>query len=133
MVIRNFMIVLGIYWFSMWALLPIAAIYGKITDDIIYGGTFGAFVMHVVSAIPIALISFGGGILCVYIFEERSCKYWILLLAVLYAVMKFIGFHYARTPEPMDLFFQLVQSIIPAITCYLGGTVAIKTLKFKSK
>ena len=132
-VVRNLMIVLGIYWFSMWVVLPIALICAKITDGIIYSGTVGAFVMHVVSAIPVAIVSLGGGILCIYILAESSHKYWLLLLAVLYAITRFTAFHYARAPELTDRIFQLVESIIPAITCYVGGTVAIKTRKTKPK
>lgn len=122
----NSLIVFGIYWLSMWVYVPFAIIDEKITDGIIYKGFLGALLMHIVASIPVGIVSFGGGILCAYIIENSN-KYWILALSLLYVVMGFTGWHYVRQPELSDRFFQLVQSLIPAITCYLGSIIILKT------
>jgi hypothetical protein len=128
--IQNFLVVSGIYWLSMWVFIPVAILHGKITTGIIYEGFLGALLMHIVASLPVAVVSFGGGILCAYIID-KSNKPWILVLAILYIVMGFTGWHYAIQPELSDRFFQLVQSLIPAITCYLGGITATKTIMKK--
>ncbi len=98
-------------------------IQSRITSGIIYSGTFGAFLMYAVDAIPLAMVAFGAGILCVYCIESTFYKKWLCLLAMLYPVLHFTGIHWARTPDTIDLFFQGMQSIIPAIACYFGGTI----------
>ena len=130
--IRNFLIVLGCYWLSMWVMLPIALIHGKITYGIMYSGTSGAVLMHIVAAIPVALVAFGAGMLSKYILEDTSRKYWILFLVLLYASKHLIGFHWAIQPELSDRALQLLQSIISAITCYIGSKVPIESTKQSS-
>lgn len=127
--VRNFLIVLGCYWLSMWAIFPFAYVHGKITSGIIYSGTLGAMLMHIVTAIPLGLVSFGAGVLSKYVLEDSSNNRWILLLALLYAWVHFFSFHWAIKPELSDHALQLLESIIPAITCYAGSRIPIKTAK----
>ncbi len=127
--IRNILMVFGCYLLSLWVVLPIAIIHGKITNGIIYTGTLGAVLMHAVAAIPLAIVSFGAGMLIRYVLEGSSQKYWILLLALLYASRHFMGFHWAIRPEVSDRALQILQSIIPAITCYIGSRVPVRTTK----
>jgi hypothetical protein len=127
------LIVLGVYWLSMWVYLPIANIHYQITMGTIYHDFLGAVLMRVVSSIPIDLVSFGGGLLCVYIIEETANQYWLISLALLYAVMTFTSFHYPHTPAVSERFFQLFESIIPSITCYLGGAIAHKISRRKGE
>jgi hypothetical protein len=127
--VRNFLIVLGCYWLSMWVILPFAYVHGKITIGVIYSGYSGAMLMHIITAIPLALVSFGAGVLSKYVLEDSSKNRWILLLALLYAWGHFFGFHWAIKPELSDQALQFLESIIPAITCYIGSIVPFKTTK----
>lgn len=121
--LRNFLIVLGCYKFSMWVVLPFVYVHGKITSGITYTGTSGAILMHIVSVIPLALISFGSGVLCKRVLEGPSRTRWVLSLALLYASGYFFGFRWAIKPELSDRALQFIPSIIPAITCYIGSRV----------
>ncbi len=127
--IRNLLIVLGCYWLSMWVYLPLAYVHMKITNGITYSGTSGALLMHTVAAIPLAIASFGAGMLVRYVLNDSMQKYWILFLALLYASKHFIGFHWAIKPEVSDRVLQLPQSIVPALTCYIGYKIFRKSAK----
>lgn len=127
--IRNVLIVLGCYFLSMWVVFPITLIYGKITSGIIYSGTLGAFFMHIIAVIPKAIVAVGAGILCVYSLVDTLHKKWLLLLSLLYAILHFTGFHWVQEPDVTDRILQGVESIIPAISCYLGGTIAFDKLQ----
>jgi len=111
---------------SLWVALPFAYVHGKITYGIIYSGYSGAVLMHIINAIPLALVSFGAGVLSKYVLEDYSRSYWILLLALLYAWKHFFGFHWAITPKLSDYAMIFIESIIPAVTCYIGSRLPIK-------
>jgi len=122
------LILFGCYWLSMWIVVPIAILHGRITSDIIYSGTLGALLMYIVAAIPVAIVAVGAGALCVYSIEGAQHRNWLFLLSLLFAVMNFTGFHWVQAPDTMGLFLQGVESIIPAISCYLGGAIVFNRL-----
>ena len=126
--IRNFLIVLGSYWLSIWVFLPLAYINMKITNGITYTGTLGALLMHTVAAIPLGIASFGAGMLIRYALNDDKQKYWIFFLMLLYASKHFMGFHWAINPSLSDRALQLPQSIVPAATCYIGYRVFSKSI-----
>jgi len=132
-IIRNLLVVLGIYWLSMWVVVPIAAIYLKITTGITYSGDFGMLLMGIVSAIPTALVALGAGILSVHTLEGRSRKYWLAVLALLYGILGFLAHHWVRSPGIIDRVSQLLQSIVPAIACFLAGSIALNTSQSKTQ
>lgn len=132
-IIRNLLIVLGIYWLSMWVVVPIAAIYLKITTGITYSGDLGMLLMGIISAIPTALVALGAGILSVYTLEGRSRKYWLAVLALLYGILGFLGHHWVQTPRMIDRVWQLVQSIVPVIVCFLAGFITLNVSQTKTE
>ena len=123
---RNFLIVFGSYWLSIWVVLPLTYVHMKITNGITYTGTLGALLMHTVGAIPLAIVSFGAGMLIRYVLDDDKEKYWIFFLVLLYASKHFIGVHWAINPSLSDRAMQLPQSIVPAVTCYIGYRVFSK-------
>jgi hypothetical protein len=122
--IRNLFISFGIYWFSMWVATPIAWIFAKATSGIIYHGLSGQLLMNVISAIPIALVSFFAGFTLTHILDKPTNKYFVILLCTLYAVTRFFAVHFHIAPGPSDYVFLFVCSIIPAVSCYAGGVLA---------
>lgn len=130
--IRNLLIVVGIYYLSWWVMSPIFMIHTKLTTGVTYsGGILGSLLMGIVSALPVALVAFGSGILSHYALEGTKKEYWTALLALFYAVNGFTGFHWAQQPELSDRFYQATQGIFPALTCYLGGAIISKTKAHK--
>jgi hypothetical protein len=127
--LRNALIVFGCYWLSKWVWFPIELIMARITSGIIYGGQLGALLMYAVDTIPLAIVAFGAGTLCVNFIELTSYKKWLCLLALLYPVLHFKGIHWVRTPDTLDLILQGMESIIPSIACYVGGTIMANKLR----
>ncbi len=121
----------GIYYLSWWVMSPLFMIHTQLTSGITYGGDiFSYLFMGIISALPVAIVAFGSGILTVFVLEEIHLKYWLALLALFYAVTSFSGFHWAKEPEISDRAFQVISSIFPAIACYIGGII-IKKAKSK--
>jgi hypothetical protein len=129
-IIRNALIVLGIYWLSMWVVVPIASICLKITAGMTYSSGAGMFLS---SVIPISLVALGAGILCVYTIEGDSRKYWLVALALLYVIFGFFSWHWVQPPSMLDRVWQFVRSIVPAIVCFLAGYIAMNRPKSKNK
>jgi len=117
----------------MWVVVPIAAIYLKITAGITYSGDFGMLLMSIISAIPTALVALGAGILSVYTLEGHSRKYWLVVLALLHGIFGFLGHHWVQTPRIIDRVWQLVQSIVPVIVCFLAGSIALNISPSKTE
>jgi uncharacterized membrane protein (GlpM family) len=132
-IIRNLLIVIGIYWLSMWVAVPIKIIHSKITYGNQYIGDLGMLRMSLVDAIPTALVAIGAGILSVYTLEGRSRKYWLAVLALLYFIFAFLGLHWVTPPRIIDRLSNLVQFIVPAIACFLAGYIALNNLQSKKK
>lgn len=132
-IIRNLLIVLGLHSLSMWVVVPIIIIYSKITNGIIYHGNLGILLMGFVSAVPAALVALGAGILSVHTLEGRSRKYWLAALALLYGILGFLAHHWVESPGIIDRVSQLVQSIVPAIACFLAGSIALNTSQSKTQ
>ena len=132
-IIRNLLIVLGIYWLSMWVVGPIATIYLKITTGMTYSGDLGMLLMGIISSIPVALVALGAGILLACVLEDVSRKYYLGVLALLYAVLGFLGHHWVQEPLLFDRLFQAVRAVLPAIVCFLGGSIVMNLSSAKRK
>jgi hypothetical protein len=132
-IIRNLLIVVGLYWLSMWVMVPIAAIYFKIISGITYSGDLETLLMGIVDAIPVSLAALGAGILCVYTIEGRSRKYWLVSLALLYGIFGFLNLRWGQPPRMIDRGWQLVRSVTPMIACFLAGYIALNISQSKTK
>ena len=131
--IRDFLIVLGIYWLSMWAVIPVAIIHSNLTSGCTYYDDLGVLLMRINSAIPSILVAFGAGLLLTYVLESRFKKYWLWVLALLYGVLHYLGYHWVQQPRMIDRLSQVVSSLLPAIACLLGGIMRMKLLPKRGK
>lgn len=108
----------------MWVATPIVWVSGKAKAGIIYRGLSGELLMNVISSMPVAFISFFAGFTICRTIEKPATKPFVILLCILYTVNRFFAVQYHIAPDLLDYIFLALFSIIPAITCYFGGTLA---------
>jgi hypothetical protein len=124
---KNLLIGAGAYYFSWWVASPIAFVYGKLTQGIIYRGDFaGAVILPLVLRVPLALVAAGAGACVVWLVESDRPVSWAIFPALLYAVYSFLGHHWARAPVLLDQVGQAIGALFPAVTCVVGAMVALR-------
>jgi hypothetical protein len=124
---RNLLIGAGAYYLSRWLGLPLAFAFGRLTQGFIYRGDFntavvGPLVMH----LPWALVAPAAGATVVLLVESERPVRWAILPALLYALLSFLGYHWARPPVTLDRVAQTVGALFPALACLVGAMVAAR-------
>ncbi|MGA8222130.1 MAG: hypothetical protein WB780_10800 [Candidatus Acidiferrales bacterium] len=124
---RNLLIGAGAYYLAAW-LTPLLAIgYDKLTHGIIYSDDFeGAVVMPLVLHLPKAIVAAATGAVVVWLVESERPLGWTIFPVLLYAVLGFFGYHWARPPVLLDRVEQTVAALFPAVTCAFGGMLAAR-------
>src|SRR6266478_2768893 len=93
--IRNLLIGCGVYYLSWWVADPLAFVYGKLTERIIYRGEFaGPVLMPLGMTVPYALVSFGVGASFAWLVDSDRPLRWAIFPAALYVFFGTIGFHW---------------------------------------
>jgi hypothetical protein len=100
-----------------------------ITSNITYSEQLGVLLMYILAAIPEAIVALGAGTLCVFSIEGTSRKKWLVLLSILYAIIRFTNFDWGQVPDIVGILLHGLESIIPAISCYYGGTIVFNKLQ----
>jgi len=122
---KNLLICAGTYYVSRWVTLPLVFGFGKLTQGITYSGDFeGAVVMPLVLKVPVALVAAAVGASIIWLVDSDRPLRWVIFPALLYAILGFLGYHWAHPPLLRDRVFQAVGALFPAVACVLGGIVA---------
>jgi hypothetical protein len=122
---RNLLICAGAYYVARWMTLPLAFGFGKLTQGITYSGDFeGTVLMPLILKVPVALVAAAVGASVLWLVDSGRPLRWVIFPALLYALLGFLGYHWAHPPLPRDRVFQTVGALFPAISCVLGGIVA---------
>lgn len=123
--VRNILIGAGAYYLAGWLNFVLWFGFGRLTDGIIYSGSFGgSVVMPLVVHFPKALAAFAAGVVVVWLVEAERPTIWVIFPVLLYAAFGFFGYHWERPPVFLDRVAQTIGALFPAITCAIGGIVA---------
>ena len=123
--VRNILIGAGAYYLAGWLNFVLSFGYSKLTDRIIYSGSFGgSVVMPLVVHFPKALAAFAAGAVVAWLVESKRPIIWVIFPVLLYAVMGFLGYHWQRPPVFLDRVGQTIGALFPAASCAIGGIVA---------
>lgn len=124
---RNLLIGAGAYYLAGWLTFALALGFDKLIQGIIYSGNFeGAVVMPLVLNLPKALMAVAAGAAVVRLVESDRPVVWVIFPVLLYAVLGFLGYHWARPPLLLDRVEQTVGALFPAVACVFGGIMAAR-------
>ena len=119
---RNLLVAAGAYYLSEWLGMPLRLGFWKLTQGRTYAGDFnGAVVMPLVSHFPTAIAAAAAGAIVVWLVESDQPLRWAVFPALLYGILDFFGYHWARPPMALDRVAQTVGTLFPAIACVAGG------------
>ena len=122
---KNLLLCAGVYYLSEWLVVPLAIGFGRLTQGVTYTGDFAStVVMPLVMRLPMALVAAAAGATVVWLVESGRPVGWTIFPALLYALLGFLGYHWARHPLFLDRVQQTVGAVFPALTCVVGGMVA---------
>jgi len=124
---RNLLASYGAYIASWWLAYPLAFIYGKLTQRIIYRGEFaGAVLMPLVTTIPYALVAFGVGAFIAWVVDSERRLSWAIFPAALYVFFGTIGYHWVRRPLFLDRVAQVIGATFMGIACLGGAMIVVR-------
>jgi hypothetical protein len=123
---RNLLIGSGAYSLSWLIEAPLGSAYGKLTQHVVYHGTFAStalspFVTHV----PVALVAAGVGACVAWLVETSRPLLWVLFPALLY-LLEYFSYTWIQPPMPLDRVAQVIGALFPAVTCILGGVAVAR-------
>jgi hypothetical protein len=122
---RNLLIGAGAYYLSLWLGEPLAFGFGRLTQGLIFSGDFNiAVVGPIVMHLPRALVAAAAGATVVSLVESDRPMGWVIFPALLYAILGFLGYHWARPPVILDRLAQTTGALFPALACVVGAMVA---------
>ena len=122
---KNLLIGAGAYYMSAWLGMPLALGLGKLTQGWTYRGDFnmyfaGPLIVH----LPKAIVASAAGATVVWLVESERPIGWAIFPALLYGLLGFLGYHWARPPLPLDRVAQTTGALFPALACIVGAVVA---------
>jgi hypothetical protein len=122
---RNVLIGAGSYYLSGWLGLPLALGFEKLTQGLTYAGDFNITVVGpLVTHFPRAVVAAIAGASVALFVESDQPATWAIFPALLYAVLGFFGYHWARQPMFLDRVAQTIGALFPALACVAGAMIA---------
>jgi hypothetical protein len=124
---RNLLIVAGAYYLSGWLGTPLAFGLGNLTAGLTYRGDFNQCVVApLVVQFPWAITAAVAGASIVWLVESDRPLRWAFFLALLYGLLNFLGWHWARPPVILDRVAQTIGAAYVALACIAGAWFATR-------
>lgn len=121
---KNLLIGAGAYYISGWVGIPLAFGFGKLTQGLTYTGDFnGNVVMPLVGHLPRAIVAAAAGAAVAWLVESDRPVIWGFFPALLYGLLGFLGYHWARPPVFLDRIAQSIGALFPAFACVVGALI----------
>jgi hypothetical protein len=122
---RNLLLGAGAYFISGWLGIPLVLGFGKLTQGLIYTGDFNSYIVApVVVHLPRAIVAAAPGAAVVWLVESDRPVTWAFPPAVLYGLLGFLGYHWARPPIFLDRVSQTIGALSPALACIAGALIS---------
>jgi hypothetical protein len=129
--VQNILISCGVFWLSAWMVVPLAWIFGKLNERIIYGdGVLDALAMGIMTSLGRSSAAALAGVIVSLAVAGRKPERWAFLVAVLYIVAVPARFHWNSPATQWDRLWQGINLVFPAIVCIAS---AFLTVKFRHK
>jgi hypothetical protein len=122
--IRNLLISFGIFWLSLWLVVPLAWLFGKVNSRIIYGDSvLDAVAMGVMTSMGQAVAAALAGVAATLAIGSPKSQRWSLVIAALYVAYAPWRSHWYISPTWWDHVGQVVHVLAPALFCIAFAAV----------
>jgi hypothetical protein len=126
---RNVLISFGVFWLSLWMVVPFGWLFGKLNDRMIYGDSvLDALAMGMMTSLGRAFAAVFAGVLVTLTVAERRPERWAFVIAILYVVDAPVRQHWHLPPTGWDRLWQSVDLLFPGIVC---AAAAFLTVRFR--
>ena len=135
--IRNLLVVFGAFWLSLWAVSPLAFLFGKINNRIIYSNSdnvLSMVAMGVMTSMGRSVAAILAGAIVVGSTDSEKPELWASIVAALYVVDAPV--HYGPWHVQLTVWDQLwkgVDFLFPAIACILFSVAFARFRRSKAK
>jgi hypothetical protein len=125
--VRNVLISFGVFWLSVWMVVPLAWLFGKLNNGIIYGDSvLAAIAMGVMTSLGRAFAASVAGGLVTLTAAGRKPERWAFIIAILYVVDAPVRRHWHLPPTGWDRLWQSVDLLFPAIVCVAAAFMTVR-------
>jgi hypothetical protein len=127
--VQNILISFGVFWLSLSMVVPLAWLFGKLNDRVIYGdGVLDAIAMGFMTSLGRDFAAILAGVLVTLTVAGRKPERWAFIIAVLYVGDAPVHNHWHLPPTGWDRLWQGADLLFPAIACIAA---AFLTAKFR--
>jgi hypothetical protein len=125
--LRNVLISLGVFWLSLWIVVPLAWLFGKLNNGIIYGDSvLAAIGMGVMTSLGRAVAASVAGWIVTVTAAGRKPEHWAFIVAILYVVDAPVRYHWHLPPTGWDRLWLSVNFLFPAIVCIATAFITVR-------
>lgn len=114
---RNFLIVCGLYWLSLWLAALLVLSVGITHSGAFSENVLSAFYMGAFMSWERTLAAILAGVAATLIVPGRGSQFWSLLVAALYAVDYRMRSHWVVPPTTWDRLSTRIEHFLPVIAC----------------
>lgn len=116
--VRNLLISVGAFWISRATVIPMAWLFGKLTDGMIYHASFpSAIAIGAMNGMGRAVSAAFGAAIVTFCATGKSPQRWALVVALLYVLAARPHYHWVGSPTNLDRLTQSADILWPAVAC----------------
>jgi hypothetical protein len=125
--VQNILISCGAFWLSLYMILPLAWIFGRLNDRIIYGdGVLDAIAMGTMTSLGRSCAAaLAGAIVCLTVAGKKPER-WAFLVAILYVVAAPVRYHWNSPATQWDRLWQGINLVFPAFICVASAFLTMR-------
>ena len=131
--IRNIFICFGVFWVSVWLVVPLAWQFSKLTDGIVYGdGVLNAIAMGIMSSLGRSFAAMLAAAAVTLTIAGRKPERWAFIIAILYVVDAPVRHRWNLPATGWDRLWESVDLLFPAIVCVASAFITARFRRARS-
>jgi len=117
-VVQNILISFGAFWLSLWMVVPLSWLFGKLDVRIIYGDSvLEAIAMGAMTSMGRSVAAIIAGLLVTFAASGRKPERWAFVIASLYVIDAPVRHRWQLGPTAWDRIWQISDLLFPAFAC----------------
>ena len=122
--VRNALICFGLFWLSLWLVVPLSWFFSRFTDGIPHQDDIpGAISMGILMSLGRSFAAGLAGVLATLTVASKKPDRWAPLIAALYVIDAPVRHHWNFPATSWDRLWQGIDLVFPAIVCVAAAFV----------